>query len=466
MNLDTINFNELCLETTHKVPIKTNTIVWSAYDGSLSATEYTLLATGVKGPERNALGNHGATILRAEWQSDAADVAQAIYFMNVYVYPNYRDPKSVAPMLWFPPLPPNAFHDADPAIRHTMTCLALGYRICALLAADSVNPSGLDDLRHVRTKVLYHRNLAIQALSSSIKDERKRSRDSTLHSILMFLVVEIRQCASDWRHHFDGMTQLINLRGGIQSFVTSQASLKSQRHLVHYCLFAAFGNTTCIASDMARADFSPDQIDAIKEIYGNGLLSTCPCPPKLFLALVRINVLRSQATRSTVPMEGLQIQALEMVSYIEMTTEADWAAENRASGEGLSLLASIYQSAIMVYCIAALQSVHVLGHSALLLATKEKHHKRLMGLLEHCLKSASLRGGMMKCTLWPLIIAGTGLRAGTGDDRLFLERQLTETSASLGSQLPLLGKTVLRSVWSSPHPHWDDWFDKPYLFLG
>ncbi|KAK9418256.1 hypothetical protein SUNI508_08217 [Seiridium unicorne] len=120
----------------------------------------------------------------------------------------------------------------------------------------------------------------------------------------------------------------------------------------------------------------------------------------------------------------------------------------------------------MVYCIASLQSVHVLAPSPLLLATREEHHNRLMGLLEQCLNSASLKGGMLKCTLWPLIIAGTGLQMGTIEDKMFVEKQLMESSVSQGSQLPFLGRTVLRKIWSSPHNDWDEWFDRPYLFLG
>lgn len=156
-----------------------------------------------------------------------------------------------------------------------------------------------------------------------------------------------------------------------------------------------------------------------------------------------------------------------LMEQIEQFSPGDWLASLTSCGEGLLLVATAYQSAVMIYCISSLHSASALvdDSAATLQRKKAEHHERLMLLLEEGLTSPQSRDSLMKCILWPLVVAGTELLNGSQVQMNFVKRQLQDMCQDIGSSLPLLAKAVLQRFWDSGLPGWDNCFEKPYAFV-
>lgn len=79
-----------------------------------------------------------------------------------------------------------ALHVLPPAMHHTLVCMGLNHYIHAL---------PLDANRAVvasnRSKIYKYRGQAIRALSENVANEKTRSSDLTISSILMFMAMEV-----------------------------------------------------------------------------------------------------------------------------------------------------------------------------------------------------------------------------------------------------------------------------------
>lgn len=237
------------------------------------------------------------------------------------------------------------------------------------------------------------------------------------------------------------------------------------------------GNTTSPAHDLAEPFMFTDNIDMVAEYYGDGRFPTLMCPPDMFLCLARINHLRAQAASPTAPeVQSLKPRALALVGQVDAFGPEDWAyAFPGGEHQGnLLLLARIYQSATMVFCLSSLQSVRVLPRSgaaaAALQATRARHHARLLEDLREglCRRSLRFREVMTKCILWPLMIAGTGLRSHHGSslvDRTFIQRELESMSPAIGSYLPVYALSLIKRFWREDELDWDECFDEPRAFV-
>ncbi|KAH6657425.1 fungal-specific transcription factor domain-containing protein [Truncatella angustata] len=405
------------------------------------------------------------TVSRIDLRSDAEDVVQAIYYYNASIFPSWESVRKLAPggCEWLVPIPLDALHNVDASIRHSLTLCAIEYRLHYLTGATSSNSSDGDDLRSMRTKSLYHRDVAIRALSEAIGDDKRRATDVTIVGVLMFLLIDIRQCALNWRYHFVGLTSLMELRGGPNEYFRLVPHLKIL--IAYYYIVGVIGNTTSPAHDLLYPTQHAEYIDLIKMMYEDGLFPTLLSPPALFYILVRINLLRQQASQACEPTNALQSQARRIMEEIELFSPADWTGSLSSCGPGLLLVAQMHQSAVMVYCISSMQSVQVLPRSTTIDSLKKIHHKRLLSLLREGMFSTELKPGLLKCTMWLLLVAGTELRTGSLADQAFVEEQLEDMCQDIGSSLPRLGTIVLRRFWNSERAGWDDCFEKPYAFV-
>lgn len=225
------------------------------------------------------------------------------------------------------------------------------------------------------------------------------------------------------------------------------------------------GNTTTPPHEMAHPHLHIEHLELIKELYGDGRYPTLLCPPDLFYILIHINHLRTLPEKDDQSMADLAQSAEALVQAIETFPYAEWAASVPLAEHALLPIAEIYQCAVMIYCISSLQSGQILPRSTVLNDLNRKHHNRLMDLLREGLTSMELRVSLVKCMLWPLVIAGTGLRTGTVADRSFVEEQLMELCQDAGASLPPLAINLARRFWTSGDMGWDDCFNKPYVFV-
>ncbi|KAM0808354.1 putative Fungal-specific transcription factor domain-containing protein [Seiridium cardinale] len=429
------------------------------------------------------------TIPRAEWSSDVSDVVQAIYYCklahipvvdwgancsapdNSWIFPSWDPIQKMAPNGWIIPLPFDALHGAHPAVRHTLTSCALEWRIHQVPTLGWGGNGAEQDIKHMKTKIFHHRDIAIRALSDAVADEKRQTTDVTIISVLLFLLIDIRKSTNNWRQHYDGLTSMIQLRGGPKQFLRPALSFKVL--IAYYCMqvdmpsifIGVLGNTTSPAYDLVSPSLHVEHIDMLAEAYGDGLFPTLLCPPELFLVMIRINALRSQALETPTPQLSLGACADRIMEQIDSFSPQDWVESMPSCGPGLSLVATGYQSAVMVFCISSLQSVSVLPRSSSMQATKARHHQILMASLQEGLTSVQLKDSLIKCMLWPLIVAGTELRFGSIADRDFIGRSLEHMCQNVGSSLPLLGNVLLKKYWDSDRLEWDECFDKPYAFV-
>ncbi|KAI1839892.1 hypothetical protein JX265_004952 [Neoarthrinium moseri] len=346
-----------------------------------------------------------------------------------------------------------------PVLGHSLTCMALDHRLSQLPRSGR----DADNVSIVRSKILRHRGIAIKGLSEAIADERTRMTDLTIISTLFFMFIDIRVNQSHWRQHFDGATELILLRGGPEKFFRLLRYYKML--IASYVVVGVMANTTSPAQNLAAPAFHMKHIKLISQYYDDGLFPLLLCPPSLFLNIIEINYLRHQAAETPSALDSLRTRAQEVLQHVTVFSAAQHAASVPLSTGGL-LLSGVYQSAVVVYCISSLQSLGVLPYSPSMRDTKARHGKRLLMLLEEALTSLSLKHIMIKCMVWPLIMAGTQASLGSPAQKAFVERTLMEMSYEHGSRLPMLAREVLNKFWASTNNGWDDCFPQPYAFLA
>ncbi|KAK6204176.1 hypothetical protein LQW54_008410 [Pestalotiopsis sp. IQ-011] len=392
-------------------------------------------------------------------RSDVSDIVQAVAF-------SWDSTREITSINWITPLPLDVLHGVEPAIAHSLTFCTLSYRMTQLSG-----PGGYteDERLAISTKMYYHRDIAVRALSQALNDPKRQSDIVTLTAVFLFMVVDISQAKINWRHHYDGLSTIIRIRGGITTNL-----LPDPYHTIvlsYYFVTGVIGNTTSPAHDLAEPSMFIDNMDMMAKHYGDGRLPTLMCPPEIFLSIARINALRAEAAHplpSTV--QTLKARAQDLLQALDTRFRADaWAASfpSGSDTDNFLLLGRIYQSAAVVFCVSSLQSVRVLPRSPAVQACKARHHGQLLRDLQEglCRRSARFRDVLTKCIMWPLLICGTGLYGGRREERSFIERELESMSLVIGSYLPVYGLSLIKRFWQSYELEWDECFDTPRAFV-
>jgi hypothetical protein len=246
------------------------------------------------------------------------------------------------------------------------------------------------------------------------------------------------------------------------------------------------GNTTSPHVEASSARIHLELVTILPVLLGNGLATCFPCPPDLLAEVIRINHLRSvfrgvssSATDPTLLKAGKDVAALDVLGRIRAFKTDSWAAEvavgisHRESLAGLSewqAIASVYQSAIAIYCMASLLSdgeadasaEPQLATRAVLAKAREACRLVLLDRLREVSKCSQLR----KLVLWPLFVAG--IEAEDEATRRFITAELRWISHALGTAAPLVAKDLLeKRVWRLRlgGDAWDCLFDQPYVFV-
>ncbi|KAH7028851.1 fungal-specific transcription factor domain-containing protein [Microdochium trichocladiopsis] len=534
-------------------------------------------------------------------RSTTCDVVQAAYYYNTWVLPSYDSALELAPNPFIAKFPMEILPYLTDGLRHTVVALAIGHRIHQL-PLDASRGDSVD----LWSRLFHHRCLAIRELSHDIASEDKRSSDSTIVTIILFLFVELQQMpATNWRQHLDGLTQLIELRGGPRQFLKNLPSLSIG--LSSFFMVGVMANTTCppLCDNSAVSHY--ELIDLLATMYGEGSYPTCLCPPALFVTIVEINYLRAQqalanfmappppASRSITPQsqppllwseengsmmelplwstpehqgnsssDGYDFaqkrqQRQDMVSDVMMdatlamdlpllpettttntnttttfsrsnsnsdsstnsdstNTQEYWLdpalarhdvdaharallkdilayspedsaapppppQQPRSFPEDRLVLGRLWQSALVIYLIASLQSLGALRSPFLrgqLAGLRAIHGARLYEQLRLAVESPRLK----KSVLWPLVVCGfdaastvDSSRGGSGnapsaevaataeERRRFVEARLPILGQDVGTSLPEYARMVLRKFWDSGRTDWDSCFDKAYAFV-
>lgn len=251
-------------------------------------------------------------------------------------------------------------------------------------------------------------------------------------------------------------------------------------------------------------------LSVLPMIYGDGLLTSNPCPPELFALIIRINHLRSVLKATPVPADSFMPSITELLNQVTAFSTDIWAAKTAvsqalassssrveeldvmpepeqlggAAGRAQSKeflnwrrLATVYKSSTALYCILSLigSDTSESGGSSKAdpLELKALFQRTLcQNLKELCINRETRTDQMRRLVMWPLAIAGTQLEKGHDQMKDLVRRELEWLSAELGTSTSLVIREFLENLWSrgpeiDPETHrtvWDVMFDKPYAF--
>ncbi|KAI1171874.1 fungal-specific transcription factor domain-containing protein [Nemania sp. FL0916] len=384
-------------------------------------------------------------------------------------------------------------------LRYLYIVLTLGYQL-----QDMPRDAGENARNKAKSAIAFWTCQAVRTLNEDLTAEHTRTSDGTMASVLTLCLADQQlQPSTRWRCHYDGLLKMIQLRGG------SEKMWREHTHL-HTTILTAligevFANTTSPSHDLLSALSHPKRLDFLEKAWGNGVSSTyCGsiCPGPLFISVVLINHLRKLAASSTPgscpvlpaymlpassisisdsspssspPREDITLSAsasalLERVLRFSPETFAE-CNSTPATRPHWVLVARIFHSAAVLYCILSLQSVSLLPdpssspphHQSHLTASLKLHYDRLLLDLKHAFTT---QASLKNCLFWPLVVAGccAGVH-GTAFERAFLADLIKESVKDVRNLIPLFAREILMTFWKSGKTKWDDCFDQPYLLM-
>jgi len=263
----------------------------------------------------------------------------------------------------------------------------------------------------------------------------------------------------------------------------------------------------CTTSPNTKLDVTRNQvemIDILPVLYGNGLDSCFPCPPGLFIEIIRVNHLRarlesaltsSEKQWTALPEADRLSAAMGILRRIKTYPVDQWATEIAfhanfpppgVEGSGLMpgfggwlSMAHIFQCAIAIYCICSLFSEA--GSSGRAVNSDEYSpddiepfeswdvladaRKTCLTMLVRELRNVRDFPQLRKFVLWPLVVAG--IASADEMTKKFVLEELAWISRTVGIAAPLAAREFLqRRAWllGLRRKKWADLFDRPYLF--
>ncbi|KAL4794110.1 fungal-specific transcription factor domain-containing protein [Aspergillus venezuelensis] len=357
-------------------------------------------------------------------------------------------------------------------LRLDIVCVALNHRI---------NSSQDVTVRQSLAPTYYHfRGLILRSLHEEMRIEGNRTRNVNhlIAGILSLLLADAHQGASPhWRLHLKGIQELITLRGGLRGM----SGPGVEPLLLCYTYITVLGDTTTPASGLIMSTSLLTELDKILEEHGKEVYSFYPFPAPLFAAVVKINSLRARAAIRllvTTHVEGLTTEAEVLLTQIASFKPESWARsrcsspswksssftagkkddhkESRNEEEPWTLLGTLMQSAVTIYCISSLQSLSILPHSAPLTVCRAANRQTLYSLLKEVLE-----GHFLGTFVWPLVVLGVDAGSDTLAMRAFVRIALGTISRDQGSHVPLMAREMLERFWVSGKKNWDECFDRP-----
>ncbi|KAF2014582.1 hypothetical protein BU24DRAFT_451583 [Aaosphaeria arxii CBS 175.79] len=396
---------------------------------------------------------------RNKFRDVTSEVVDAVKFYNDRLFPHMLEVFQMAPSPHVIQFPLSALHHLPLAINHTLVGFALGYRMHC------------NELPHaeVWSKVYHHRGLAIRNLSDIInrceltkKIESRKQKillDTTIASILVFLCGELQQCASlNWRYHIDGMSRLIQLRGGITTCWHESPHARSA--ILMFIMIGVFANATSPADDHMEIAPHLELLKLLDEMYDD-LFSYCLCPGPLFQDVVCINHLRAQVAAGATSTTSGQLVALELLMRVDSFSPVKWAKERDGFHEEFTILGSLWQAAVILYCISSLQQHSLLHPTPQLQAMRASYGDSIYGLISQAVENPRTKYFIA----WPLVVAGVEAADRGVVTQGWVDERLGEVSRYTGTSAPLLARAAMRRFWKSEQKEWEDCFNKPFAFV-
>lgn len=255
-------------------------------------------------------------------------------------------------------------------------------------------------------------------------------------------------------------------------------------------------NTTSPADDQIHGfmDWSTPEICTV---YTTTMYSEMPCPTHLFLDIIRINRLRTQATAGVSYKDVIYSHARDIFASIESFSPENWTEPYSVPEKPeMTLVANIFKTAVALYGILSLPpppppppprsrslppptsttgvSVPVVSDGAwpqhpkpptMLSCEKSRLAFRQKLMREVC--EATENKAIKIYLAWPLAVLGAALFDGSASDRTTVEQCLLKIRVPPQTYCgPTTSLTKLRAFWTSGKRGWEDCFDEPCSVLA
>lgn len=333
-------------------------------------------------------------------------------------------------------------------------------------------------------RILYHRGNAIRSLNEDISNEERRCNNLTLSSVLVMMYCDLQQNIwGDWRFHFDAAIRIIDMRGGPLTLANESPQMKIP--LFFLAIIDIMSLTTSPSATNLVSISKPEMENFIMGLYDIGLYPNFPCPRSLFLYILKTTHLRARYAQflnlTLIEKKAMMKEAQGLLTLVVAFSPSSWALLDAEKESDRKLIATIFQSAVLVYILLSLAPLFACSDtpeppfdtiSPLLLSTQSPNSLRELHsvrLLSH-LKTARSINKAKSVVFWPLIVAGVDAATANLDTKIFIENMMDELVKEQGIALPVVAKAALRKFWmkggrETGKWEWDVCWDKRYAFV-
>ncbi|KAJ5223546.1 hypothetical protein N7468_008088 [Penicillium chermesinum] len=215
--------------------------------------------------------------------------------------------------------------------------------------------------KELQVKLFQYRGLVINSLNDEIKDNSHK-KTLVLAGILGLLHVDIQQGLwSSFRVHLEGARDVIIACGGMRSLMESPGMAPL---VLDFIFLVITGDTSSLASKLLVETLPVEELEFLILKHGGVGLAFRMCPPPLLVEVLRINHLRSRASRSTPDAtESLQTEAFAILGRLDGFSADEWVESHDTLDGEFKNVAHMYQAAISLYGISSLQDCGILQAS-------------------------------------------------------------------------------------------------------
>lgn len=187
------------------------------------------------------------------------------------------------------------------------------------------------------------------------------------------------------------------------------------------------------------------------------IFPSCLCPLAIFKDIMHINDLRRRAKEAAMDFTTGTVEAMELLVRIHAFSPEQWAKPRAEFKEELTLLATMYHCATMLYCILSLQDLALLDRTLPLRAMRAAY----ADMLFDAMKQAFVFPEVKSFSVWIITIAGVEAAERGTMAQAWVDEQLTTLRHEYGVGSSLIARNMLRKFWRSRQAGWENCFDQP-----
>lgn len=221
--------------------------------------------------------------------------------------------------------------------------------------------------------------------------------------------------------------------------------------------------------------------EEIRIMYSAHVWGGFPCPTEMFVALIHLTHLRTQAFTGELTEAAMTAQVNLILNTVSTVDVNDWMQMAATYSSNTAELAEVFRMAIVLHGILALPRRAVVSWARLssehthitsrddkmsvrldaYMSVRLAYQKALLQAMQELAPKVSCRC----CMSWPLLVTGVAVSDGHLDSvKAFVEesfQMIAAEPAEGGCALLTLRK--FRAFWATGKMGWDDCFQEPFI---